>query len=215
MSLAGLPDETCFNVCDGTITTTVNGGVAPFNYVLTPGGIANATGLYTNLCPATYTVTVTDANNVVVSATAIVNAATQIVWTTPVVVNPTCVPNNNGSIVIGATGGAGGIIYTISPAAVQAPLGTFTGLTAQTYTITATDLNNCSVQTTVQLISPNSPTVSITNITNVLCNGQCNGTAQANAVGGVAPLTYSINAGTMIQTQGLLLRFVWVAIRLP
>lgn len=97
-------NESCFGACDGTITSSITGGVAPFNFVLTPGNIGNATGFYTNLCAGTYTVTVTDANNNTTSTTATVGGPRQIVWNNAVATNVTCFGAGNGLINVAASG---------------------------------------------------------------------------------------------------------------
>jgi gliding motility-associated-like protein len=59
-----------------------------------------------------------------------------------------CSELNNGSIVLNAAGGVPPFGYTIVPlTGLQSPAGTFTGLSAQSYTITATDANGCSAAT--------------------------------------------------------------------
>ena len=62
-----------------------------------------------------------------------------------------------------------------------------------TYTITSTDNNSCTA-TTVLTVNQPMLGVNISNITNILCFGDCNATAQANNIGGVNPITYSITA---------------------
>ncbi len=51
----------CMGQNDGTVTTTVVGGTAPFEYAIN-GGINQTGGLFENLAPGFYTVVVTDAN---------------------------------------------------------------------------------------------------------------------------------------------------------
>lgn len=50
----------CGGVCDGSATVMFSGGTAPYTWSWSPGGMWGTT--LTNLCPGTYTVTVTDAN---------------------------------------------------------------------------------------------------------------------------------------------------------
>lgn len=158
--------------------------------------------MFTGLCPGTYTITVVDGNNATSTSVATIGAASQIVFGASTVVNPGCNPNNNGSISISASGGAGNIVYGISPLGPQGPGGVFTGLTAQNYTISATDANGCSITTVVSLVSPASPTIVMTGVTNITCNGLCNGSSQAVASGGVPGYTYSIVPGTIDANTG-------------
>ncbi|NSW93265.1 MAG: SprB repeat-containing protein, partial [Bacteroidales bacterium] len=57
--------------------------------------------------------------------------------------NVTCHNGNDGQIVVSASGGLAPYVYTITPnAGTQSPIGTFSGLTAGSYTINALDNNN-------------------------------------------------------------------------
>lgn len=117
---------------------------------------------------------------------------------------PTCTPGCDGTATIMIAGGAPAFTYAISGGAAIDLAGNATTLCAGiTYTITVTDANGCSATTLVNLTTPNAPVVNISNITDVTCNGQCDGIAQAGAVGGAGgyvytlnPLPGNINAGT-------------------
>ena len=82
----------------------------------------------------------------------VVSDPVPVTFNAPVVTDVLCPGGSNGKIVISATGGTGPYTYSISPAiGSQTPSGTFTGLTAQTYTITATDSKTCTAVTTVSV----------------------------------------------------------------
>lgn len=54
-------NETCDGACDGTITVTVTGGTAPYDFVWSPSPAAGAgTGVVSGLCDTTYTLTFID-----------------------------------------------------------------------------------------------------------------------------------------------------------
>lgn len=88
---------------------------------------------------------------------------------TPSVTNVQCAGGNTGRVVLTTTGGVGAITYSISPnVGSQSPAGTFNNLTAQTYTFTATDANNCS-RTTTATVGTNTnlpPTITLTSPSN-------------------------------------------------
>ncbi|MBK6819599.1 MAG: hypothetical protein IPG85_08470 [Bacteroidetes bacterium] len=135
-------DETCFGACNGTITSTITGGVAPFNFLLNPGNINNGTGVYNNLCSGIYTIIVTDANNNTVSSIDTINGPAQIIYTAATPTNINCFGAANGLINVTTTAGIGVVTYTINPLGPQTNTnGVFTSLTAQCYTVTATDAN--------------------------------------------------------------------------
>ncbi len=59
-SLMSTPSE-CMGQNNGTVSTTVNGGTAPFSYSIN-GGASQTGAIFTDLAPGSYTVLVTDAN---------------------------------------------------------------------------------------------------------------------------------------------------------
>jgi gliding motility-associated-like protein len=68
-------NETCDGSCDGSVSTTVTGGVQPYTYVWNTGaGTPNLSGV----CPANYSVTVTDNSGCSVAGNQTVNAGTTI-----------------------------------------------------------------------------------------------------------------------------------------
>jgi gliding motility-associated-like protein len=64
----------CENACDGEAALVISGGVAPYTYLWSPGGSTNL-GI-TELCPGTYTVSVTDAANCVITDNTVINTNT-------------------------------------------------------------------------------------------------------------------------------------------
>jgi hypothetical protein len=135
--------------CNGastTLTVTASGGTGSLQYSLN-GGVYQAGNTFTvNATGSPYTVTVKDANNCTqASNSVIVTQPAALALGTPSTTITTCPAGNDGKIVIAASGGTGVITYSISPATgVQSPSGTFNNLTAQSYTITATDASGCT-----------------------------------------------------------------------
>lgn len=69
-----ISNETCANACDGSISTNVTNGLAPYTYSWSNGA---TTSLLVNVCPGSYTVTVTGANGCSVIETFTISAGTQ------------------------------------------------------------------------------------------------------------------------------------------
>lgn len=68
-------NESCVGSCDGSVTTTLTGGTAPYTYVWNSG---QGTPNLSNVCPANYSVTVTDNNGCTATANQSVAAGTPI-----------------------------------------------------------------------------------------------------------------------------------------
>ena len=199
----GTPSVTnvgCNGGSNGSVTVSATGGSGAISYSISPSvGTQSSTGTFSGLTAQTYTFTATDASGSTKTTTATVTQPTAIVFGTPSVTNVTCNGGSNGSVVVSATGGTGAISYSISPSVgTQSPSGTFNGLTAQTYTFTATDANGCTGTTTAVVTQPN-PVVIISLVaTDATCAGGNNGRIIGTAGGGSGSGTYSIspNIGT-------------------
>ncbi len=119
---------------------------------------------------------------------------------TSVDVNPSC-GVNNGSITVNVVGGTAPYTYTWTPNV--STTASATGLSAGNYQITVQDAA-CNVQTlNVTLVMVN---LVITDVqTNILCNGQSNGTITYTVSGGNPPYTYNWtpNISTTANATGL------------
>lgn len=188
-------DVSCFGVCDGSTNVIISGGTPGYNYSWStvPGGSgAGATQSLNGLCPGQYQIDATDANGC-----PIIPIIVEVFEPTPVSLTlsstpPTCYDLCDGSATALGLGGVGGFTYLWAPAP---GLGQFTtNATAMcdgVYTMTVTDANGCSHDTTFTLSNP--PLYDITaNQTNLLCFGDVNGTIDitVNSGGSGAGYTY-------------------------
>jgi gliding motility-associated-like protein len=175
-------NPTCSYTCDGSINTSVSGGVAPYTYAWSGAGSGNATSL-NNLCPGAYTLTVTD--NAGQSSTQTVN----IVAPAPVVItaNPAAATVCSG---ISATLGVSGAnTYTWTPATgLSATTGasvTATPTSTTTYTIIGTSAAGC-LDTTQVTVTVNPKPDALLQVSTPTCFGQ-NTTFDATASTVAAP----------------------------
>jgi len=106
---------------------------------------------------------------------------------TPALVAVSCFGGNNGSVSFTSTGGVGTINYLTQPG--NLPGSSLTNLTAQTYTVTATDQNSCSGTFTFSISQPTELTAT-TISTDANC-GSSDGTASVAVSGGTAPYVYN------------------------
>ncbi|GAH01990.1 unnamed protein product, partial [marine sediment metagenome] len=98
----------------------------------------------------------------------------------------TCNNRNDGAINITASGGAGPYTYSWSHGPTSEDL---TGLTAGDYTITVTDANSCTLDSTFTIYEPAAWDVSVS-VTDVTCYGENNGRAVVSVSGGIQPYNY-------------------------
>lgn len=155
-------DVLCNGEANGTITAVATGGVTPYGFTATDGtnALNSGSGQFNNLTAATYTVVVTDNNTCTTSNTITVNEP-QGLNTTVNVTDATCYGYSNGVITILATGGPSAVYtYGLETGASNAN-GTFTGLTADMYTYTITDANSCTITDSVEVMQPDSATITV------------------------------------------------------
>ncbi len=186
-------DLTCFNVCSGTATVTVNsGGTAPYTISWDDPSNQN-TFTATNLCAGTYNATVTDANLCDTILTFIITEPTEL--TVSVTVNNSaCFGTCSGQASLTVNGGNGGYTYQWFDANTNANLGintpTISNLCPGNYYAVVTDVNGCSTTTNpfaiTELPQINSSLVS----SNDASCGSCNGDAEIQASGGAGSFTY-------------------------
>lgn len=141
----------CFANVNGAIYTTASGGVNPYTFTITPSiGTQLAPGEFTNLPPGFYTIQVDDNNFCFASVSQTINGpSSAVIFGTTTINNASSSTSFDGSISTSASGGTAPITYSITPnVGTQTPPGTFNGLNSQTYTITATDANGCTLTRT-------------------------------------------------------------------
>ncbi len=112
-----------------------------------------------------------------------------------------CNGENTGSATAGATGGTPPYMYNWSNGGSGA---TINNLVAGTYVVTVTDNTSTTATASVTISQPAILSFSPPVITHVSCNGQSNGSIQANASGGVQPYSYFwSNGGSGSTISGL------------
>jgi len=156
-------------LCHGgttTITVSGTGGTTPYSG---DGTFTVGTG--------TYSYTITDAHGCSATQSITVSEPTTLVATCSVVSNVSCNGASNGSASVSGSGGT-------SPYSGE---GTFTGLSAGTYTYTVTDANGCTATCTATISEPAVLVATCSVVSNVSCTGGSNGSASVSATGGTAP----------------------------
>ncbi len=170
----------------------VTGGIAPYRYSVDASAFT-ATLIYPGLPAGTHSIVVKDINGCSFSTSATIIAISGPT-VTAIAVNTGC-GVLTGSITATGTGGTLPYRYSINGTSFQQG-NSFTGLAANTYTITIRDANNCSNTTTVIVGIDNAVTLSA-GATATVCEGE---STILNAVTNAAnvawsPITGLSNAG--------------------
>ena len=192
-TVTAVATASCNNASTGTITVTVAGGTAPFDYSWTGGlsAMQNQTGV----APGTYTVTVTDANSLVGSATVTVGTLPAIRLSADIT------PANNGNdgaINLTVSGGGGGPFdFSWSNGATTEDL---SGLAAGQYTVRVTDqATGCTTIGTYDVPTGLQPLQVVTTFRSVRCNsssgGTCDGEYTVDVQQGVYPVMVTFTGG--------------------
>jgi len=142
-------DASCAGHTDGSATANPSGGTPAYSFSWNTTPVQN--GLTANnITIGNYSVTVTDASNCTVTGSISVGSLTALSVNITSSVNELCAGGNNGSASANATGGSGTFTYAWSSTPVQTTQNA-TGLTAGTYTVTATDAG--CVRSGIELVS--------------------------------------------------------------
>lgn len=211
-SFTTLPSSvTCFGDNSGSFEINVSGYSGPYSYEVFDSFGTSVTGVVaantsTNpetvngMTSGTFTVVITE------TATPFCSATSSVIISSPAqplsvvateTSNVTC-DDNLGTITAIASGGWGTYEYELTGAATvgYSPNGTFTNLSAGTYTVNARDAQGCEISTNVTLNIPNPITATFTPSTTLLsCFSDQNATITiTNVTGGQGSnYTYTLN----------------------
>jgi gliding motility-associated-like protein len=186
-SLIGNP--LCNGDANGSASTSAEGGTSPYSFVWSSG----ATGeLAENLSAGNYSITVTDANNCSAETSIEITEPDVFTISTSLIGNALCNGDNNGSASTSADGGTTPYSFSWSSGATGELA---ENLAAGNYSVTVTDANNCSAETSIEITEPDVLTISASLIGNALCNGDANGSASASAEGGTSPYSFVWSSG--------------------
>jgi hypothetical protein len=178
---------TCYGSANGSVTTSLAGGMAPYTYSWAPSGAT--TSSLSSLSPSSYTVTITDKNGCQGIARAAITQPALLRDSIASSTNIKCNGSNTGSAKVGVKGGTVPYKYSWAPSGGTAA--TASNLGAGTYTCTITDKDNCTGTATVTITQPAAPlSASVSSSSSPLCNGNSNGSAAVTVSGGTTPYTY-------------------------
>lgn len=182
-------DPTCRN-SNGSATISVTGGTAPFTYLWDdPANTTNSivTGLSANIY---YYVTITDANNCVITDSVILYGSDILYVSITDSSNISCYGLSDGWAVVTRTRGNAPFTYLWDDPA-NTTDSIVTGLRANIYYhVIVTDTTNCVITDSVILSEPDILSALITDSSNISCYGFSDGSATITPSGGTTPYSF-------------------------
>lgn len=179
---------------NGSITTGISGGTAPYSYTWTPvgPGTSSNTANLSNLSAGSYVLTYRD-NNLCAqpNQTVTITAPAPIVLS-QVTNSTSCASLCDGSVVVTVvSGGSPTFTYNFTGTVTLAQTtGTFMNVCGP-YSVNVVDANNCSLLISNSVGTPPAYAPAFTS-TNVTCFGACNGVLRTIPSGGIGPYTYTL-----------------------
>ncbi|MEZ4932501.1 MAG: T9SS type A sorting domain-containing protein [Saprospiraceae bacterium] len=175
--------QTMPNVNDGNAVANPTGGTPGYTYLWSNG---LTTSSIDGLAPGNYTVTVTDANGCQSVETVTVNEIECFISVDFEQADVSCNGFMDGSATLVLTNAVDPVSYIWSNDETTA---TISNLAPGTYSVTATDVNDCEIVASVTIQGPSALNVNAI-ATDQIAPGTNDGTATANPTGGTSPYTY-------------------------
>jgi gliding motility-associated-like protein len=175
-------NSSCYSFDDAKIKALITGGVPSYNYIWSTNEFTDSISA---LSPGLYNLSITDANNCLISDTIRVTEPDEII-TSMNIRHPSCYNSTNGMALIAYNGGTGPLTHIWNSGT---SLDSIYNKPDGTYTVIVTDSTGCSVLDTAILIEP-SALAATTSVEDLLCFDVHTGKAWVNASGGTTPYSY-------------------------
>lgn len=190
VGITGQVAADCANTADGVIVALASGGAGGTQFSIDNINF-QASNIF-NVMPGMYTVYVVDQNG----CTGQSNSQANIGGPAPITLSstvtpPSCAGDENGTLMGSAAGGNGGFNYTVDGGEMSNMLA-LDSLMAGTYVVVVTDMDGCTDTFEVEIIEPEMIELSGT-ASDILCNGEENGSIEVIGAGGTAPYTFTVN----------------------
>ncbi len=188
-------DVNCSGGSDGSADLTVTQGTPPYSFLWSNG---STTEDINNLSSGSYTLTVTDANGCIDSATVIISQPSgALSLSVSSVQDVSCFGANSGAINLSVSQGTSPYSFLWNTGDTAQGI---SGLSAGIYTVTVTDANNCTAQATQSIGEPASPlSISVSAVQSVGCHSGSDGSIILSVNGGTSPYSYNWSTGSTTQ----------------
>ncbi|MFK7831642.1 MAG: Ig-like domain-containing protein, partial [Winogradskyella sp.] len=186
-------DVLCKSENTGAIDITVSGGALPYTYSWDNSATSQD---LTDLFAGDYIVTVTDANGCSEQRSYTVNQpsdelSVSLDW----MKNVDCNGNTSGDFQVTASGGTSPYNYSLDGGTTTQSGTYFGNLTADDYTVTVIDANDCTTTIDIEVTEPDTLVITVDSITNVSCPGETTGDIDITITGGTPSYLYSWSNG--------------------
>ncbi|PWK02419.1 gliding motility-associated-like protein [Flavobacterium araucananum] len=200
----------CVGEATGVIVANATGGLGNYLYTLenTAGGIvrpAQDNGRFEDLVIGSYVVKVASGDCAQTSIPVEIKQPATAIQATFTPTNVSCFGENNGQILVTASGGTGTIKYAISPDLDQFDVKTtFDKLAPGIYTVIAQDENGCYVIEKVEITQPKPLIVTelAGSMIPEICKDDKDGAFSIEVKGGTLPYSVSLDVKNGTYTQG-------------
>ncbi|WP_258099171.1 OmpA family protein [Marinoscillum pacificum] len=183
----------CSGNSTGAIRVSVSGGVQPYTFEWSNG---DSTQNITDVPAGDYSLTVTDANNHRKIITSNISEPTNLNVNVDHIEHVKIFGQKTGAVDITVTGGVRPYTYQWNNGSSSQDL---KEMAAGRYELLLTDANGCTVNTIAQIEEPQELVASISDVTNVFCNGDNKGAIRVSVSGGVTPYQFRWSNGERTQ----------------
>jgi gliding motility-associated-like protein len=180
----------CFGASDGSVSSSVNGGTAPYQYSWSTNPVQYTSGA-SNLPSGNYTIQVSDAKGCISIASVSVAQPAKLTGFVSSA-NPLCYGMGTGWATYSVSGGQNPYQYSWTGGTPSNGPG-IQNLVAGTYVVAATDKNGCSSSAQVVISQPANLAIQISNPAQVSCYGGADGSVLGSASGGTGAYAYNWN----------------------
>lgn len=180
----------CDSLSKGNVTAIPTGGVGNFSFLWSNNATSNT---LSDVTPALYKITVTDQNNCKKASEVSIAINTPIKLNSTVT-KPTCTGDNNGSIIVSASGGKPEYSYKWSNGNTTSKT---QNLSPGLYTITVTDVIGCTMIDSFTVSAPDTLASIIEIKKDPVCFGEQNGQIKIKANGGSPDYQFVWSDGTI------------------
>ena len=189
-TIADVVNVKCKGDSTGAINLNIKGGTAPYTYEWSNGkSLKDNSGIGAG----SYNVKIIDSKACVNTLSATVTEPSELYATLDKATNIDCFGDHSGAIDVSVGGGIPPYIYHWSNNATTQNL---VGIEAGEFVLNVKDQNGCESELKTTIEQNNQLSLSVQEVTHVLCNGLETGAAVINVAGGVEPYSFRWSDGS-------------------